>query len=277
MLTGSQQKELHNALMSAFPNRIALEKMLLFELDKQLEEIVGSTNLSDSVFMLIKTAISQGWLEDLVLAAHDSNPGNQLLFSFLKQHYLKSDRNVDYRRLRDLLKSQQWKEADEETLRVMLLVAGREKECWFFPKDIYDFPCKDLYTIDWLWGKYSNGRFGFSAQKLIYKRLYGITDWDFKLMVEYREFKLMVKYRDRSIFAFYEAVGWSEKSYNELTFNLQAPVGHLPRLGGSSVGDLTDEDYFEESGMAIASESGPRLWEVIFFRIETCNFSNSYL
>ena len=53
--------------------------MLSFELDKNLRAIVGEGSLQDIVFKLIQTATSQGWVEDLVRAARNSNPGNPLL------------------------------------------------------------------------------------------------------------------------------------------------------------------------------------------------------
>ena len=86
---------------------------------------------------------------------------------------LKSERGVDYTNLRDLLVAKKWKEADEETLRVMLKVAGREEEKYLEPEHIEKFPCEDLRTIDQLWVKYSNGRFGFSVQKRIFQSLGG--------------------------------------------------------------------------------------------------------
>jgi hypothetical protein len=53
--------------------------MLAFELDKNLRVIAGEGSLQDIVFKLIQTANSQGWVEDLVRAACDSNPGNPRL------------------------------------------------------------------------------------------------------------------------------------------------------------------------------------------------------
>ncbi|MGA9382588.1 MAG: serine/threonine-protein kinase, partial [Phormidium sp.] len=67
---------------------------------------------------------------------------------------LSSDKGVDYGKLRDLLKGGSWKEADEETLAVMLKVAGREKEGYLDRERIDKFPCTDLRTIDQLWVKY---------------------------------------------------------------------------------------------------------------------------
>lgn len=78
-LSGKQRKELQLALIDAFTNTASLEQMLSFELDKNLRAIAGEGSLQDIVFKLIQTANSQGWVEDLVRAARDSNPGNRRL------------------------------------------------------------------------------------------------------------------------------------------------------------------------------------------------------
>jgi tetratricopeptide (TPR) repeat protein len=78
---------------------------------------------------------------------------------------------MDYRKLRDLLKTGKWTEADEETRRVMLAVAKQDGESWLDHDSIDKFPYEDLCTIDYLWVKYSNGKFGFSVQKIIYQGL----------------------------------------------------------------------------------------------------------
>ncbi|NET70539.1 MAG: protein kinase [Sphaerospermopsis sp. SIO1G2] len=91
---------------------------------------------------------------------------------------LESAVRMDYKKLRDLLKAGKWVDADKETLEVMLVVAKREKEDWLDYKSIDIFPCKDLRTIDQLWVKYSNGKFGFSVQKRIYQGLEGIREYN---------------------------------------------------------------------------------------------------
>jgi len=130
---------------------------------------------------------------------------------------LKSAQGVDYTRLRDLLATGEWKEADQETFKVMLKAARPEKEGWFDTNSIENFPGDDLRTIDKLWVKYSQGHFGFSVQKKIWLEIGGKVDYDTEC-----------KLGDR--------VGWRKRrkgrkdwlSYNDLTFNLQAPRGHLP-------------------------------------------------
>ncbi|MUG92830.1 NACHT domain-containing protein [Scytonema sp. UIC 10036] len=75
-LSGQQWKQLQEALLDAFPDKSLLEQMLLFGLDKHLDAIVEGGSLEKIVFSLIKTALAQGWLVDLVRAAYNSNPGN---------------------------------------------------------------------------------------------------------------------------------------------------------------------------------------------------------
>ncbi|MFM7788573.1 MAG: GUN4 domain-containing protein, partial [Microcystis panniformis] len=123
---------------------------------------------------------------------------------------LKSEKGIDYRKLRDLLKQQQWEKADEETRVVMLQVANRTKEEWLRVEDIDNFPCEDLRTIDQLWVKYSGGRFGFSVQEKIYRELGGTQQYDKRVWD-----------------AFGDRVGWRVNDswiyYRDVTFDLKAP------------------------------------------------------
>ena len=129
-----------------------------------------------------------------------------------------SARGVDYRKLDRLLASGEWEEADEETARVMLKVAGREKEGWLDKESIEKFPCDDLRTIDQLWLKYSNGDFGLSVQKRIYQSLGGTSEYDTEVWE---------RFGDR--------VGWRKKNswryYDSLTFSEKTPEGCLPCRG----------------------------------------------
>ncbi|NJR74448.1 MAG: hypothetical protein HC773_13970 [Scytonema sp. CRU_2_7] len=129
--------------------------------------------------------------------------------------------------LHDLLVSERWKEADHETLRIMLKVTDREQEGWLNVASIHNFPREDLRAIDQLWVESSNGRFGFSVQQRIWKSVGG-----------------NLKANDKIYEAFGDCVEWRvHKNWlqiNELTFNSSAPTGHLPavavRLGGLSWG-----------------------------------------
>ena len=120
-----------------------------------------------------------------------------------------------YRRLETLLKAQNFREADLETYRVMLAVVNRQRQGYLKIEDAENFPCKELRTIDNLWLKYSQGKFGISVQQEIYKNLGGTKEYDENV---WRSFG--------------DRIGWrSEGSwlyYNELNFSLSAPTGQLP-------------------------------------------------
>ncbi|MCG6134473.1 MAG: GUN4 domain-containing protein [Nostoc sp. LLA-1] len=81
-----------------------------------------------------------------------------------------------YHQLAYYLAAGVWKEADEETLNIMLKVAGREIQGDLDIDDIRQFPCEDLSIIDKLWVDYSNGHFGFSVQKKICLEVGGILE-----------------------------------------------------------------------------------------------------
>jgi GUN4-like len=81
---------------------------------------------------------------------------------------LELDKEVDYRNLRDLLMNGKWREADKETLTLMLKAANRESQGWLDSDNLKKFPCKDLKTIDRLWVIASNGHFGISVQTKIW-------------------------------------------------------------------------------------------------------------
>jgi hypothetical protein len=95
-----------------------------------------------------------------------------------KEVELKSERGVDYTKLRDLLAEGKWKEADQKTGKVMCQAARRESEGWLNVESIDNFPCEDLRTINQLWLHYSNGKFGFSVQKEIYESLGGTREYN---------------------------------------------------------------------------------------------------
>jgi GUN4-like/CHAT domain len=141
---------------------------------------------------------------------------------------LRTGQGIDYTLLRDLLANSKWQEADQETMAIMLKIFTREKEGWLRSQDIEKFPCSHLQVIDQLWVKYSNGRFGFSVQKRIWQDI-GATPSQ-KLLGE--------------------QVGWYLKDQkkwlfgSDLNFTLNAPPGHLPRLG--------------------------TWWAALFSRLETC-------
>jgi hypothetical protein len=149
---------------------------------------------------------------------------------------LRSAVGYDYTRLQNLLVAGKWRQADEETANAMLKVTSREKEGWLREEDIDNFPCEDLRTIDRLWVKHSNGKFGFSVQKQIYQDLGGTRQFDKAAFDLWRKFGDTVgwrkeKLKQRKILGIpvEDRLKREWIYYTELDFDLyNSPKGHLP-------------------------------------------------
>jgi hypothetical protein len=133
-------------------------------------------------------------------------------------------KEVDCTKLQELLKAQQWKDADYETYLVMLQAVEREEGDWIRTSQLASFPCEILYTIDQLWTEYSKDKFGkekfgFSIQQQVWRAIGG-KPGGFDIAI-FRKFK--------------DCVGWQQNknllAYNQFTFDLDARDGHLPSLG----------------------------------------------
>nr|WP_232826245.1 GUN4 domain-containing protein [Cyanothece sp. BG0011] len=153
-----------------------------------------------------------------------------------------------------MLKAGKWKAADKETARVMCQAANRSKEEYLREKDIDNFPCTDLRTINQLWLDYSGGKFGFSVQKEIYHRLGGTRDYNQEVWQ-----------------TFGDTVGWSKAGswlyYRNITYNISDPQGHLPYSGCGWVGKLGLEWLWVLGG---GWEWRGILYVDLFSRVETC-------
>ena len=123
-----------------------------------------------------------------------------------------------YQNLQQYLAEKNWFEADNETIRLILAVTAKEIE-ELTPEDIQHFPCNDLMVIDRLWGKYSDGRFGFSPQLKIY-------------LEEGGNFDTTIEQNQQLIEAWGVRLGWRKDNRwlpcKELDFSLNAPVGCHP-------------------------------------------------
>ncbi|MBE9205517.1 GUN4 domain-containing protein [Nostoc sp. LEGE 06077] len=153
--------------------------------------------------------------------------------------------------IENLLIKGEWKKADFETEKLIFSFCNSGKQLWLTLEDIDHIPLEILACLEKLWATHSQGRFGFQLQEQIHNSvradvrnntrdiikgiisnvLHGNTD-----SMSDKEV-LMVPY------FFGVKVGWIEghpmdslgaygrdKNYEELTFDLSAPAGHLPCL-----------------------------------------------
>jgi hypothetical protein len=131
---------------------------------------------------------------------------------------LGSERDIDYRNLRDLLKAEKWRESDEETLKVMIKAANRDNQGYLDTDSLKLFPCEDLQTIDRLWTTASKGHFGFSVQIKIWEECGSPVTSNIKWA------------------KFWSRIGWRNEGrwacYEDLKFTIPvSPVGELPAMG----------------------------------------------
>jgi len=168
------------------------------------------TNYSDTVQQFPETQVQRrSEAEDREQNVISDN------FSDLQEQNL-----VDYRQLSQFLANGQWREADLETMRVMLEIADREERGWLQRKDIEDLPDTAIQNIDKLWLQYSQGHFGLSVQARIWLECRGETG-KFKFTT-YQD-----KFCDRT--GWYINEDWLNQ-YDNFEFSLNAPPGHLPSL-----------------------------------------------
>jgi hypothetical protein len=124
-------------------------------------------------------------------------------------------------RLEGLLKIGKFKEADAETKRLLLELAGREREGWLLVEDAKGISPQALATIDRLWVKYSNGRFGFSVQRDIWHQL-GCKSADNMQIQTTSENKF-------GEFVHWRVGGRWLSQWDDFNCDLKSPPGSLPR------------------------------------------------
>ena len=132
-------------------------------------------------------------------------------------------KNSLYQQLEEYLKNQQWYEADQETLKLMLKVTNREEEEWLDLESIKNFPCEDLLTLDRLWAEYSEKhgfKFGFSVQKDIYVECGGNLDFNLPSDDTWEKFCHRTAWKNED--------EWVDYPVHFFNYNFMRMKGHLP-------------------------------------------------
>jgi uncharacterized coiled-coil protein SlyX len=126
-----------------------------------------------------------------------------------------------YGKLRKYLQDGNFRSADEETTRIMLEVAGEEREN-LTPDNVTKYPCNSLQVIDEIWQKYTDKKFGFSVQLKTYYGVGGDID-----TIRAQDINILRKFADE--------VGWLDEKkeakfedYDNWNFSLSAPDGCFP-------------------------------------------------
>lgn len=77
---------------------------------------------------------------------------------------------MDYTKLRDLLASEDFQAADDETRAMLIKLAGNDaiKRQWVYFSEVQFISKVDLQTMDALWVAASGGKFGYSVQRKLW-------------------------------------------------------------------------------------------------------------
>jgi len=198
-----------------------------------------SSHLSMILDHLLERAIANRYrsanevLHDLQSLAIGSSINAGISSGSLEVGYLPQGNSLQVEELIETLNLGQWQEGDRLTNEIILALVHKNKIAQLTPKDIEQISCDIWIAIDQAWMHASNNRFGWSTQQQIWQSLGG------RLIYEesnYWEFaKVYEKFADR--------VGWRKprwlnlefspkiwRKYENLTFAIAAPRGHLPSL-----------------------------------------------
>ena len=153
----------------------------------------------------------------------------------LEEKLLRVSNIYRYETLQNLLKENKWLEADKETVRSILSIAGREKLENLRPEEIAAIDCSELQVIDRLWLNYSDDRFGFSIQAKVYQDLGGSEQTTIE-----QDAKLIEKWGNK--------LGWRKNDTwvkcSDLDYSEDAAKGGLPGLWWNSPYGSKMTNYF---------------------------------
>ncbi|KAF3455671.1 hypothetical protein FNV43_RR00311 [Rhamnella rubrinervis] len=173
------------------------------------------SNLSSSCFLKPNNSTSS--------LSHYSLSSTTTPFSFSSTTSLSpssTSETVSFDTLQIHLSTRNFREADEETRRLLIVLAGdaAQKRGYVFFSEVQFISASDLKAIDSLWRQYSDNRFGYSVQKRIFEKV------------------------NKDFTRFFLKVGWMKKLDTEIEqFNYRSfpsefmwelnddtPEGHLP-------------------------------------------------
>lgn len=141
-----------------------------------------------------------------------------------------------FQRLDELLAAGNWREADLETIQVIVEITGQTDLESITPNDVKQFPCNQLRVIDKLWTTYSKEQFGFSAQVQQYQSVGG----SLKTTIV-QDYAMIERFGDQ--------VGWRVNGQwqkcDDLDYTLNAPKGcHPSRWWNSPFGSKMTNYFF---------------------------------
>ncbi|WP_293062836.1 AAA-like domain-containing protein [Moorena sp. SIO3F7] len=156
---------------------------------------------------ILSTNAVENFHREYIELLSENGQDSQMVKDSLLNHFLAE--------LHFFMKSGNWKDAELKNVRIMLYIADREKEGWLDLKHIEQCSCQKLRTLNTLWLKHSDGKFGFSVQKQILDKIIaerGLPKGEYDELL------------DETWYEWWEKVNW----YAEIFNKNKAEEGHLP-------------------------------------------------
>ncbi|AOY83095.2 AAA-like domain-containing protein [Moorena producens JHB] len=156
---------------------------------------------------ILSTNAVENFHREYIQLLSENGQDYQMVKNSLFNHFLAE--------LHFFMKSANWKDADLKNVRIMLYIADREKEGWLNVEHIEQCSCQKLRTLNTLWVKHSDGKFGFSVQKQILDKIIaerGLPKGEYDKLL------------DETWYEWWEKVNWFAEIFNKN----KAEEGHLP-------------------------------------------------
>ncbi|WOL11270.1 hypothetical protein Cni_G20032 [Canna indica] len=164
------------------------------------------------------------------------------------------------------LSSSDFREADEETRRLLIELAGEaaQKRGYVFFSEVQFIPAADLQAIDQLWRQHSGGRFGYSVQRRLWEkssrdftRLFIRLGWMKKLDSEVEQYS----YRSFPSEFIWELNGSTPEGHLPLTNALRGTQLFRSILTHTAFEESVDEEgeKSEDEGGTDAEKEKPKL------------------
>ncbi|MEM7578738.1 MAG: GUN4 domain-containing protein [Cyanobacteria bacterium P01_A01_bin.80] len=168
----------------------------------------------------------------------ESKQINSVIEAQIKQEKnLTIEEKINYQFLEDLLKTENFQEADKQTKNILLFSLEKKIDEGLGKKEIRSLSSDILFTIDELWMKYSNQKFGLSKQKSIWEDLLLPQKGFMSLLSCFKKNKPNNSDKD-NWYQFARDIGWYHTNprtgrkewipYASLDFTFNAPEGCFP-------------------------------------------------
>jgi hypothetical protein len=134
-----------------------------------LDEVAVAIKISETGEAILLNGSPSSSNSAIVLKFRRSTSQANLSATAIQQEMFSSAVGIDYTTLNRLLVEGHWQQANQETWDLLCQALGKNKGSYLSVEEMKRLPCQDLHTIDQLWQKHSQGRFGFSVQQQVYK------------------------------------------------------------------------------------------------------------